>query len=271
MSDAIVIPPYAEPLHLSEMKGHLKQDLVITEDDALIVADIIAARNLAEFRTGENTSPWRCKAILATTFDQFFDGFYGTRIVLSRVPLISVTSITYVDTDGVTQTLSTSYYTPDTVKGKIDLAYGQTWPSTRCQPNAVTVRFVAGMVATFTADATTDTPTFQGRTFATDDRIRLMNSGGQLPGGLVANTDYFIRSDGKLALTSGGSGIDITNVGSGTHFAALDLSGFESLRAAIKLIAAVYYRERQGVVMDRGSSPEVLPMGVDALIGAQHA
>lgn len=61
-------------------------------------------------------------------------------------PLQSVTSITYVDEDGATQTLPTDQYQVDAVSepARIVPAYNVTWPATRKQPNAVIVRFVAG-------------------------------------------------------------------------------------------------------------------------------
>src|SRR3990167_7420015 len=67
-------------------------------------------------------------------------------IELPLPPLRSVTSITYVDQDGTTQTLSSTLYTVDSSSepARITPAYGEVWPSTRDQVNAVTVRFVAG-------------------------------------------------------------------------------------------------------------------------------
>lgn len=63
-------------------------------------------------------------------------------------PLQSVTSITYVDTDGATQTLATNQYTLDAsstaTPSRIAPAYNCSWPSTRAQNSAVTIRFVAG-------------------------------------------------------------------------------------------------------------------------------
>jgi uncharacterized phiE125 gp8 family phage protein len=73
-------------------------------------------------------------------------GYLDTEIVVPRPPLASVTSITYVDGAGATQTLSLSVYTVDTSEepGRIRLAYGQSWPSIRDQRAAVTVRYVCG-------------------------------------------------------------------------------------------------------------------------------
>lgn len=76
------------------------------------------------------------------------------RIRLSLPPLQSVASITYVDADGATQTLDASKYTVVTgERGAIVPAYGETWPTTRDVPEAVTVTFVAGY-----GDAADDVP-----------------------------------------------------------------------------------------------------------------
>jgi uncharacterized phiE125 gp8 family phage protein len=79
------------------------------------------------------------------------------RLTLGRFPcidtielpmpvLVSVTSLSYVDANGATQTMSAGDYSVDTdhFPGRIVLGYGKTWPSTRCQENAVTIVFIAG-------------------------------------------------------------------------------------------------------------------------------
>ena len=70
--------------------------------------------------------------------------------MVPKPPLQSITSITYVDEDGATQTLATSVYSvdaptgPTCARGRIYPKYEQEWPTTRCEPGAVTVTFVAG-------------------------------------------------------------------------------------------------------------------------------
>jgi uncharacterized phiE125 gp8 family phage protein len=75
-----------------------------------------------------------------------------TVIVIPRPPLISVEAITYVDFDGVTQTLtgSPAQFTvsapqgPTAKKGRITPLYGQVWPATRQTLDAITVQCTAG-------------------------------------------------------------------------------------------------------------------------------
>lgn len=86
-----------------------------------------------------------CVALMTQTLKQTFDCFPGV-IELARWPVQSISSITYVDPDGVTQTLSSALYS-SYIHGppvRIRPAYGQSWPGTRVAPEAVAVTFVAG-------------------------------------------------------------------------------------------------------------------------------
>lgn len=78
--------------------------------------------------------------------DRCRDAYYADDYVIRLPPLTSVTSITYVDSDGVTQTLAADQYLVDSKSqpARITPAYGLSWPSARQQANAVIVRFVAG-------------------------------------------------------------------------------------------------------------------------------
>jgi uncharacterized phiE125 gp8 family phage protein len=90
---------------------------------------------------------------LTLTLDHFPCGegeiFDGERLLVPRPPLQSVTSISYVDTGGTTQTLGSSNYRVDTasIPGRIEPAWGVTWPSVRDIIGAVTVVYVAGYTA----------------------------------------------------------------------------------------------------------------------------
>jgi uncharacterized phiE125 gp8 family phage protein len=92
------------------------------------------------------------RALLTQTWDCKLDAFPsdGCAIELPLTPVSSVTSITYVDTNGDSQTWSSSLYQTDLPSGpkasraRIIPAYAQYYPQTRTQMNAVTVRFVAG-------------------------------------------------------------------------------------------------------------------------------
>ena len=107
-----------------------------TTGDPLLSILIQAARQHAEQELG--------RAIMPQTLDAHFDEFNHCGFTLP--PLNSVTSITYVDTDGTTQTLAANQYQVDAVSipARIVPAYAVVWPVTREQLNAVTIRFAAG-------------------------------------------------------------------------------------------------------------------------------
>lgn len=133
----IETPPAVEPITLADAKLHLRVEDTVTEDDALIQAQIKAVRMAAENFT--------MRQFITATYQLFLDSF-PTVINVPRPPLQSVTSIKYIDTDGNEQTLNAGVYTVDTVSmvGRIVLAYEQSWPQTRAQIQAVTVEYTAG-------------------------------------------------------------------------------------------------------------------------------
>jgi len=113
-----------------------------TTGDAQILRFIKSAREEAEKRMR--------RYLITQTLDAYFDSFpdcdrSGNRMV-KLPPLQSVTAITYVDTDGIEQTLDVAQYQVDATGdcGRIIPAYGYDWPSTRDQMNAVKIRFIAG-------------------------------------------------------------------------------------------------------------------------------
>lgn len=127
---------------------------VNTTDDPLLGLFIASARAAAETELHRH--------LVTQTLDLYLDyfpgadprwwdarqrkWFYGDDYEIRLPPLQSVTSITYVDTDGATQTLAASQYLVDAKSqpARIRPAYGLSWPSAREQANAVIVRFVAG-------------------------------------------------------------------------------------------------------------------------------
>lgn len=131
---ALVSGP-TEPITVAEAKTHLRVDGA--SEDIYIGALITAAREYVERVTG--------RALGTQTWDVWFDDF-ADEMELPRPPLASVTSITYTDVDGNSQTATGSLYTVDTaqVPGRVYLAYNQTWPSTQSIRKAVKIRYVAG-------------------------------------------------------------------------------------------------------------------------------
>lgn len=131
-----------EPVSLSTARLHLRLDTMGSPpthpDDALVTALITVAREAVENFT-ELT-------VAVNTFQMKLDYFADLAIDLGTYPVNSITSITYVDTNGATVTMPSSDYVLDTFSkpAQITLAYDKTWPAVRNQPNAVTVTFQAG-------------------------------------------------------------------------------------------------------------------------------
>lgn len=141
MALTLVTEPDGEPVHLEDLKSHVRLD--IDDDDRWITNRIKAARQWVEGQTR------RC--FKQATYDYAIDGnwpwrFGGTRIDLPLNPVQSVTSIVYEDGSSPRPTLAASQYTvaARTYASYIVPAYNVTWPTVRDVPEAITVRFVAG-------------------------------------------------------------------------------------------------------------------------------
>ena len=152
---ALVRPtaPTLEPVTLDEAKTHCV--ITSTDDDTFIGNLITTAREKVESDTN--------RSLITQTWEQYLDcfpwntpGAWPAAILLEPAPLQSVTSLTYIDTDGATQTLTEGVdFTVDTKSepARIVPFYGTSWPSTRAVPNAVTITIVTGF-----GDAPSDVP-----------------------------------------------------------------------------------------------------------------
>lgn len=75
------------------------------------------------------------------------NGVYWAHFIeLPLPPLVSVTSVSYLDSDGDTQTWAADQYRVSGIggKGRISLADGASWPTLGAYPEALTIRFQAG-------------------------------------------------------------------------------------------------------------------------------
>jgi len=252
----LTTPPTAEPIALAEAASHIRQDS--SDDDSLVRNLIRTARQHVEQITR--------RQLIAATYTLYRDAFAPV-IRLPRPPVISVDSISYVDTSGETQTVASGVYYADTgpTVPAVREAYGQSWPATRGYRNDVRVTYTAGYAAPFTADASTDTCTVSGRTLSDGDVVRLSNSGGDLPLGLSTDTDYYVRDVSgqtfKLTTSAGGEAIDIGSSGTGTHFVGV-VPG--PLRQALLLLIGPWYENREAVLV--GTVARALPAAVEALL-----
>lgn len=88
------------------------------------------------------------RQLVTATWNLYLDRFpCGSEpILIPKAPLQSVTSITYLDAAGDSQTWTSSNYRVSTTRepGRIVPVVGQVYPTTRNTTDAVTIRFVAG-------------------------------------------------------------------------------------------------------------------------------
>lgn len=121
-----------------EIKDHIRETLADANNDTKIAMFGVAAEDALE---GE-----LCRAFLQQTWVLRLDMFPACEIRLPRPPLVSVSSINYLDTAGSPIVLDPSQYSVDTSPepGRILLPYGITWPGTRATKNAVTITYVVG-------------------------------------------------------------------------------------------------------------------------------
>ncbi len=147
----VVTPPTVEPVTLAEAKQHIRQPLAV--DDVEIPNTIKAAREFAELKSGATFTTTVRKLWLPrfptarTVFGGGLGEFEDRRIVLPHSPLIGVTAVEHLDTDGVLQTLTvtTDYIvTQGSRPGYVVPAWGKHWPATRQTIEAVRVTYSAG-------------------------------------------------------------------------------------------------------------------------------
>ena len=136
--------PTIEPVTLAEAKHQCGVAEELDHHDARLNSLIVAATRFVERAMG--------RQLINATWDLVLDRFPGGAepILIPKSPLVSVTSITYLDTDGASQTWSSANYRVLTTKepGHVALAYQIAYPALRGIESQVTVRFVAGYGAT---------------------------------------------------------------------------------------------------------------------------
>lgn len=145
MSLDIITPPATTPISRAELKTHLRVDT--TAEDDYIDTVILAATDYFEQRS------WR--QLITATYGLYLDEFPTDYIEFPKAPLQSITSVVYEDTNGSTQTWSSSLYEVDVKAdvGRLRPIDGESFPGTDTVYNAVTITFNAGY-----GDADTDVP-----------------------------------------------------------------------------------------------------------------
>ena len=146
MAMKLTTPSTKEVVTLKEAKDHLR--ITHTDEDLYIATQLIpSARGVVV----DLTSRALVQETWTLTLARFQgDGPDGGIIILPHPPLVSVTSVKYVDQDGATQTWATDQYTvtsptgPTALHAWIEPAFNISYPNTRNVPEAVTVLYDAG-------------------------------------------------------------------------------------------------------------------------------
>lgn len=131
--------PTWEPVGLAEVKQQVALPLSYTAHDQLLSGLIRQSREKVEHDSGivcaTGSFVWKRATWPA-----------GTCLSIPLRPVSAITSITYVDSSGATQTWSSANYSLDANRPKpvVLLGYGQAWPTHRGYENDITITFVAG-------------------------------------------------------------------------------------------------------------------------------
>lgn len=127
--------PSGLPVSVAEVKSRLRMAACETAFDDDIELQIYAAAEQLEKDSQ--------RQILSATYEHSQDCF-SDQIRLKMRPVTSVTSVTYLDTDGTSQTLDSADWRFDQSRQCVLPAVGESFPSTISDPNAVTVTYSAG-------------------------------------------------------------------------------------------------------------------------------
>lgn len=141
MSLHLITAPTDLPITVNQARSRLKIDSAA--EDEYIEFLITALTNLID---GGEGVLGHC--LCRQTWEYRIAGFPCFRLELPLPPLASVTSIKYLDTSGVEQTLSSSAYVvidQGANPAIIQPATGYSWPATMCdRPDAVRILYIAG-------------------------------------------------------------------------------------------------------------------------------
>ncbi len=136
MAKIVLITAETALLTASELRIHLRADDP-AEDTYLDGLISVAQQELQEINWTQFTT---------ATYDKYFDA-WADPLVLSRPPLGSITSLTYTDNDGATQTVATSVYEAGEVLGvgTVRRKFNQNWPTDkRAHEDTIIARFTCG-------------------------------------------------------------------------------------------------------------------------------
>ncbi len=131
----IVTAASGNVVSIATLAEHLRID---AREEDVVLGDLLSEAVAA-------VEEYTRRRLLTQTWDESFDRF-ANPLVLSETPVQSVTSVTYIDSNGELQTLSADIWEFAYLDGQpcVRRKYDQDWPSVRSHKDVVIVRYVAG-------------------------------------------------------------------------------------------------------------------------------
>lgn len=136
---SVVTPPANSPISLDDAREHARIDGSV--EDARLLGMINGAVGDLDGKDG-----WLGRALITQTLKLTMDRFPSRKIKLPLPPLQSVSSVTYLDSDEVEQTVAAADYRViiNATPGFIELQSDKSWPSVGPYSDAVRIEYVAG-------------------------------------------------------------------------------------------------------------------------------
>lgn len=134
----VVTAPTSRIVTRDVVKKHCRIELDEDYENELLDSYVVAATDLIQSRCD--------LTFLQTTYDWALSGFppcHQAAIYIPKGPLVSITSISYTDTAGSSQTF-TDFETGAGEPSIIWPSYDFIWPQARPQRQSVVIRYVAG-------------------------------------------------------------------------------------------------------------------------------
>lgn len=134
----VITEPTKEPLTVDEAKNYLRIEEDYTDDDAMVLMHIAAARERFQQATSH--------VLVSTEYEAAFDQWPDDNVIrLFKVPLLNVTGITYYDTQGAQQSLGTDDLFIDAVSKPARIApVAGRFPMIDGRVGGIRLRFTAG-------------------------------------------------------------------------------------------------------------------------------
>lgn len=139
MSIVVVDPPEDLVVSLEETKAHLRVD---HDDDDDYIERLVEAATA----TIDGPSGWLGRCLVSQTLEWRGSGFGLCGGRLPYPPVAEIESVKYDDDVGAEQVVADASYrlVGQPSQPRLILAHGASWPSARCEDEAVRIRYTAG-------------------------------------------------------------------------------------------------------------------------------